>query len=232
MCAAAERGESLSAGYDHDHWAVVASKSADLGRSPKLRVLLVGSRVVTQESAAGARMHDADLIILEGPQVLYRHRLDSRRPANDDCTDGASLEVRDVTRDGVPEVLFRCGRVGVSDYVARLHIVHYDSRERSFHDVARPEFRDGGLGHTLWYRIGKSDVVVTADAEWRLDESHYQPHYFTYTIYCWAKQSDEFAPVHTVHSDQQVDVEHWRVDLRKHLDELLTTARSSSACRE
>ena len=63
------------------------------------------------------------------------------------------MQVRDVTGDGVPEVLFWSGYVGVINTIDEQHVIRYDESERRFRDVRRQSFWRGN-----WDDIGWVDV--------------------------------------------------------------------------
>src|SRR3954465_5806562 len=99
--------------FDQTRWELVKRISG------RFEVLLLKSHEATGSSGLGDPMYDVDVLVRQGGAVVYEYRTpphgpDSAEPGYfvDDV-----LEVRDVTGDGVPEVVFHTGFQGVSDSV-------------------------------------------------------------------------------------------------------------------
>jgi hypothetical protein len=175
--------------YDPAQWALVKRVSgrfgSDVGRAD---ALLLCSKEVTGETGIGDGAHDVNLVMARGQEVLYRFKSAPPRFAEDTemryCT-GSHLQVRDVTGDGVPEVEFEAGFQAASSDAANHHVIHYNARRRAFEDVSHPDFVSGSLTKFEWIDLEGTPVAVRATAICADDESHYSPHFYAYTAYCW-----------------------------------------------
>jgi len=158
----------------------------------QFEVLLLKSRAATGSSGLGDPMYDVDVLVRDDSSTLYEyttppHGQDSVAPVyfvDDD------LELRDVTGDGVPEVLFHSGFAGASDSVAEEHVLHYDPAGRRMVDVRDPAFSNSGTHGFRWLTVGKQVFGVVAVRNWPArvaeeDRCHYCLSPFRYVIYEW-----------------------------------------------
>jgi hypothetical protein len=100
------------------------------------------------------------------------------------------LEIRDVTNDGVPEVLFHSGFEGASDATTLEHILFYDKLGASFVDVAPASFYNSGTHGLRWLNLAGRTFIVIADRNWPAttpldDQCHYCPSPFKYDASLW-----------------------------------------------
>ncbi len=228
-------GPDRRAPYDDLEWHVLASASGNVGHGSRSQVLLLASREVTDLSGFDQPRHDANLVIIDGKNVVYRLRDDPPRPAGDvhhdvhPCTEPSDLELRDVTGDGAAEVMFRCGTLGVSDGNRSLHIVHYDRDSHAFRDVAHEEFMNSGLSSFEWRSVDGISIAITGHGEWQEDEGHYGPHFYEYAAYCWNAAQRDFVRVYSARSETRLDEDAWHGDLAKRMPAVDVAAREN--CR-
>ncbi len=215
-------------GYGTLQWRVVASAIGNVVPGAKgADVALLASRDVTNLSGFDVPQYDANLVIFDGERVLYRLRADPPRPSSGahDCSEPNGLALRDVTGDGVPEVMFRCGQSGVSDFSRQLHVLHYDARRSRFEDVAPEDFVDTGLGAVQWRAVNGIPMALTGHAQWGDGEGHFGAHYYDYTAYCWDARAGAFTAAYHAKSDVKLDVVEWRHDLERRLPAIRAVAR-------
>ena len=186
--------------YDRSQWKVVKHRAVGLGRSlPRARVLLLQSRWFTGASSLGDPLRDVNLVIAVGDRALYRFRAEAPRFKEESDLRFAlsdSLVARDVTGDGVPEIIFRTGFQAVSNWVEQHHVIHYDPRRREFRDVAREDFESGYLESLTWLRVGEAEVALLAYARWAHGECHTCEHFYKYRAYCWSEERGAFRRVY------------------------------------
>jgi hypothetical protein len=160
-------------------------------------------------------LHQVDLLIWQGGRVAWRFSdgvtmtRDSIEPLFQ--TDDA-LEVRDVTGDGAPEVLFHSGFTGVSDFVRETHIAHQSRQEGWWSDVRRRELVQSALGELEWRQIdGRSVVLVarpllaaTPDA---VGFCHICPRYYEFLAFVWDARRDSLVLAATALSRDPIEPE-------------------------
>lgn len=109
------------------------------------------------------------------------------------------LEARDVTNDGVPEIIFHSGYVGASDAVSLNRILYYDPIARGYRDITDKNFSNSGLGAMEWVRAEGVMVAIVAAAIPERDAQdgscHYCPHRYAFSVYRWKIGADHFVKV-------------------------------------
>jgi hypothetical protein len=180
--------------FDQTRWELVKRTTG------RFEVLLLKSRTATGSSGLGDRMYDVDVLVRRGRDVVYEYRTpshgrDSTEPGYyiDDF-----LELRDVTGDGIPEVLFHSGFQGASDSVAHEHVLRYDPAHRAMTDIADKQFSNSGTHGFRWLTVGNQVFGVVAVRNWpptvpEEDRCHYCLSPFRYSIYEWNPAQTAFA---------------------------------------
>jgi hypothetical protein len=187
--------------YDRSAWEVVGTRAVGFGPSlPRAQVTLLQSRWVTGSSGVGSPLRDVNVVIAAGNHALYSFRTDAPRFDREadlrfSLHDGVDL--RDVTGDGVSEIIFGAGHVGASGYAGRYHIIHYDAARRAFRDVASEDLEMGLLTSLRWLAIGDAQVALVADARvaWR-NECHLCAHFYKYRASCWSEERGGFRRIY------------------------------------
>jgi len=146
-------------------------------------------------------MNDVQLLILQGGKVIYDYVKAGVTPPEKYGTRSYMddyLEIRDVTHDGVPEVLFHSGAEGASDWITTEHILVYETTKASFTDVASEPFYNSGTHGLRWFALHGRAMVVIADRNWDAttipleDRCHYCPSPFQYDVYQWSRRKSSF----------------------------------------
>jgi hypothetical protein len=170
--------------YNQQQWKEVKTITAtfDAGYGPA-QILLLESAESTGTDGLGEPTHNVDLLILRRGVVVYDYKA---KAFVDDA-----LEVRDVTNDGIPEVLFHTGSQGASDAITTEHVVRFVKSSNSFADVAPDTFYQS-LNHGFaWQHEGKQTVALVAT---RVEEKcHYCESAYRYDIYRWNSSTSSFA---------------------------------------
>jgi hypothetical protein len=152
-------GESTSRLYEADEWELLDVLPANMGRRLRgIRVLALRSRPDPTKEEYDQR-YRLDVLVVQGNDVLYRFSRDKLNPpagvgeaeallVERGFLD-ARMELKDVTNDGVPEVLFISGVYTGLNEVTLYHVIHcngatrrcWDARHSGFITCRRQEFR-------------------------------------------------------------------------------------------
>jgi hypothetical protein len=108
--------------FDPAQWAVRKALSINLGgQLTDARAVLLRS-VNPKGESLGAPLFAVDMLIVSGGKAAYQfHQAGAPFEFFMDDT----LEAKDVTDDGIPEVLFHSGSVGASDYNTYEHVIYH-----------------------------------------------------------------------------------------------------------
>jgi len=195
---AARPGSTIQ--YDGRGWRVVKRLRATFEKdAAPSSVVLLQSLVPTGRDGLGDPLNDVKLVVLGGETVLYDYVKDRAKPGDIDIGFYMDdfLEVRDVTRDGIPEILYHSGYRGASDSTTIEHILRYDKSRVSFTDVALPSFDNSGTHGLRWLESKGRNFVVIADRKWSdatplEDRCHYCSSPFEYDVCEWSKKEGSF----------------------------------------
>jgi hypothetical protein len=140
--------------YRNSQWKVIKQMSStfEVGFGPA-NIVLMCSSGPTGADGLGQPMNDVELLILQRGAVVYDY---AKERVEGPGFNGARffmddyLEIQDLTRDGVPQVLFHSGYRGVSDSETFEHILFYSKSNASFADVAPESFYNSGTHGLLW----------------------------------------------------------------------------------
>ena len=180
--------------YDHSRWKLMKRMSGSFDPLPEpAEVLLLKSLKPTGTGGEISQpMNDVELLIGYGKVILYDYAKEGVKP-NDNGTRFYAddyLEIRSVTNDGFPEVLFHSGSKGASDSITIEHILFYDKLGASFFDIALSSFYNSGTHGFRWLNLAGRTFAVIADRNWPPavaleDRCHYCPSPFEYGVYRW-----------------------------------------------
>jgi len=184
--------------YDRSAWEVVRTRAVGFGPSlPRAQVILLQSRWVT--GGVDSPLRDVNVVIAAGNHALYSFRTDAPRfdrQADLRFSVDDGVDVKDVTGDGVPEIIFGAGAVGTSGYAERYHIIHYDRARRAFRDVASEDLERGLLTSLRWLAIGDAHVALLAEARVAGNECHLCAHFYKYRASCWSEERGGFRRIY------------------------------------
>jgi hypothetical protein len=204
----AQRGAALGADqartgpsqYDQNRWRLIKQAAVSfVVDSVPSQVLLLKSRKPTGSGGLGQPMNDVELLILRPGGILYEHKAQFFMDEY--------VEIRDVTGDGNPEVLFHSGSEGASDSSTLEHILHYDKRTDSVTDVASPEFYKSGTHGLRWLTLEGQAFLVIANRNWTTttpleDRCHYCPSPFKHEIFRWNNEKRTFTVYHRLEGEK------------------------------
>ncbi len=210
--------------YDTTKWTLVKRAEANLGMAGPMQVLLLKSSAPTDEGGAGQPLSDIQFLIVRNGQVRYDYIKDGRKTTTpdqdatkfyvgDDLRDlyglgNGNLNIRDVTSDGIPEIIFHSGHEAASDFVTLEHILKYNGATNSFTDIADSQFFQTGTHEFRWLTLGKREIaVISRRGKWSSskmieDHCHYCDSQFIYDAYEWNQPKESFKKVQTIASKQ------------------------------
>ncbi len=220
----------LHTDFDPDQWETVKTQTANFGPTLPAAIvqLLVSKEPITHDPNPGgsdSKYRMVNVVVRAGEHIIYQYcwlplAYHAGRAAEDFFHD-ANLELRDVTNDGIPEILFHSGI-----WSADLHVLHYDpgpTAVEPFRDVALPAWE---LGFT-WFDVAGRTVAIVSTAEMKDPNCWTCPRGHHYEVYEWTSPQQAFTLRHTVPSPGQlqnvgtdpfaVDAGYLRADLtRRH----------------
>jgi len=185
--------------FDQGRWKSVKEVKAALPCcGATATILLLVSQKTTGYGGAGQPMRDVDLIILVGGKTAYRFT-----NANPPEKNGSryflddSLDIRDVTGDGVPEVLFHSGTQGASGFHEIEHILRYDQSRETYLDITTEPLHNASRHAVRWLTARKQEFAIVADENFKpstplTGRCHYCPSPFRYDVYVWSNQRNTF----------------------------------------
>jgi len=185
----------LTIRYDHSRWKLIKRISAKFDPLPvPPAVLLLESLKPTGRGGLGQAQNDVELLIGYGGDIhFFDYIKNGVKPPDYNGTRFYTddyLEIRDVTNDGVPEVLFHSGFEGASDATTLEHVLFYDKLGGSLVDVAPETFYNSGTHGLRWLNLAGQTFAVVADRNWPAAtapdaQCHYCPSPFKYDVYLW-----------------------------------------------
>ncbi len=182
-----------------NRWELIKQKKAtsDAHAGP-FTVMLLRSSEPTDTGGAEQALHDVQLLVLQGDKVIYdfvKEGVTTSEERKSRFYMDDYLEIRDVTRDGIPEILFHSGSQGASDYGSVEHILAYQKAKGSFADITAAQFYDSSTHGLRWLN---SVFLVIADRNWNAtttpfeEQCHYCDSPFQYDVYQWSRRKMSF----------------------------------------
>ena len=232
-CAAVQPHEPVfsSSPYNAADWAVVKSRSATfLQPLGDVAVVLLKTKRPTQTRTTEVPTHGVNLFVLkENGDLVYKFA--SLFPLYDD-TGGNSyvdnvLDLRDVTGDGTPEIIFHSCSWGVSDFTEFVHVLQYHPGEKGqFRDISVDAFAEMRWQRLRWITFEGSTLALIADPIESTEPGmgcRACPKFHQYLVYRWNNAEERFVRVTTIpHTDElhQEDADYIAQDLPHILEAL------------
>lgn len=184
--------------YDGRKWTLVKQVKLTLepGATPS-DVVLLKSLEPTDTGGVGQPLHDVDLLVLRKSTVVYDSMKQGVGPPDTRFYMDDNLEIRNVTNDTAPDVLFHSGYEGASDSAVFERVIRYDNSRDSFTDISPASFYNSGTHGLRWFSLKGQTVAVIADRNWspRIpleDRCHYCPSPFQYEAFRWSSEKGSF----------------------------------------
>lgn len=205
--------------FDPGQWTVRKTIPINLGgRVTNATAILLSSVNPKGESGVGAPLFAVDMLIVSGDKVLYQFHQPGA--ATEFFMDDA-LEARDVTDDGIPEVLFHSGFVGASDFSKHEHVIYRVPGEESVtdaapfpssdwvDDVAPVQFMHTRRQTFRWLDLRGVTFAVVANPliPAGVTDPHFChgcPHFYQYLVFKWEKSKGTFVLSRSIQSQRDV----------------------------
>jgi len=191
--------------FNDIEWETVEHKKVSLGDDiPELDVNVLKSTTPTGLSGVGDAQYSVDVVVnvKQTDEVLYRFTEDNRdakKLGNSEYVGGndvyfrnidSQIELKDVTNDGIPEILFYAGNDAASSWSNRLHILKYEKAEGTIEDITVQAFWSGGTHDMEWFEHRGKTYALKAEPVWpsSIHDSgscHYCGKYYLYKTYYW-----------------------------------------------
>lgn len=190
--------------YDRNKWNLVKQAEADFDSDSNAeKILLLKSVHATGESGVGEPLNDIQLFVIKNDRIIFDYNKEGVKPSEIQGVNPTQffmdddLDVRDVTGDKVPEIIFHSGFSEASDYTTLEHILQFNESKNSFTDSTRKEFFDSGTHGLRWLVSGARALVVIATRNWDLSvpieqRCHYCQSPFQYSAYQWSDNQRSF----------------------------------------
>jgi hypothetical protein len=202
---ATEPARQIAVPYDEARWELRKGAEAELGgRIGRVRIVLLRSRKPEGETGMGDPAYAVGVVVANSSKVVYAFE-----PANreNDMFVEDLLELRDVTGDGTPEVIFSSGQDGVSDFVHKLHVLYASPREDTLWDVAPAQFERSWRQTFCWASAKGRAIALVAQPLFPagVEDPHFChgcPHFYQYLAFGWRADRGAFVLLKVLQSDR------------------------------
>jgi hypothetical protein len=206
--------------FDPREWVVRKTIAVDLGgHLTNATAILLSSVIPKGESGVGAPLFAVDMLIVSGRTVLYQFY---RPGAAIEFLMDDALEARDVTNDGIPEVLFHSGFVGASDFSKYEHVIYRVPGEEPVpdsepfpssdwvNDVAPVQFIHTRRQTLRWLDLRGVTLAVVANPliPAGVTDPHFChgcPHFYQYLVFRWEKTKGTFVLSRSIQSQRDFE---------------------------
>ncbi len=198
--------------FDSREWIVRNTLALDLGSPFKdsSAILLTSTRPRGQ-SGAGEPLDAVDVLIVDPDhRELYRY---SKSRAADDVAKfrvDDVLESKDVTGDGIPELLFHTGSQGASDWWTKEHVIYRVPGSSDFRDIAPREFGQSWRQAFRWISFRGAALALVARPIEPEDSNdphmcHSCPKFYQYLVFKWERGRKSFVLLRSIQSTKDFD---------------------------
>lgn len=185
------------------NWKLIKSIPIPLTPDASYTAELFESTEPQGESGVDSPMYGVRLVIKSGDNTVYT---DSRP----DFYMDDYLEAKDVTNDGIPEVLYHSGFLGASNSYTHENIIRYDPASRSFIPVAPNNFGTSNRVTDRWVTVAGLVFKVVADplSPYDANDPHSCegcPKFYEYYAYKWDPDVLAFVQITTATSTKDFE---------------------------
>jgi hypothetical protein len=197
--------------FDPGQWTVVKSATANFGKSLSgAHVVLLKSVAATGSDGVDRPLYSVNVLVARNARILYAFAalevppLDRRRTDRVFYMDDV-LDLRDVTGDRVPEIIFHSGWRAASDWETVIHVVEFTNRSTTpFRDIRLDSFAESLWWKFRWLTVkGRTFAVVAEPVEPTAGKEagcHTCPNLHKYLVYDWQRQQGRFVLRKTIPS--------------------------------
>jgi hypothetical protein len=205
--------------FDVHQWTAVQSTFVSFGTQHRgTRVQVLKSITPTGTDGTGRLLYSVNLIVAEKGLLLYSFaplavpQFDAQRTdpvyyMDDIGVDaGCPLELRDVTGDQVPEIIFHAGYMGASDHATEIHVLQYTDGPTDrirFRDIRADRFVDSWWTGVRFLNLdGRAFAVIAEPVDPPVAPgdfvSYGQPKFHKYLVYGWSRKTERFELLQTI----------------------------------
>jgi hypothetical protein len=210
--------DPLAPVFDVQQWTIVQAAFSRFGKDgPDARVQLLKSIAPAGNDGVGRPLYAVNLIVTQNGRLLYSFApltmppLDQRQTVPGFYMDdrgieaGCPLELRDVTGDQVPEIIFHSGSAGASDSQTDIHVLQYThDAQMEFRDVRADHFFESWWWKFRWLDLNGRTVAIVAEPVERSEDPeltcHACPKFHKYRVYRWHQAKSSFVLSETIPS--------------------------------
>ena len=207
---------------DAHQWTVVRAANVQFGKDhPDVWVQLLKSLTPTGQDGVGRPLYSVNLVVAEAGRLLYSFApravppLDTRRMDPVFYMDdrgveaGCPLELRDVTGDKVPEIIFHSGWAPADNSDTDTHILQYTRNGPTrFRDIRVNDFTESNWTSFRWLDLDGHTVAIVAEpAEPSTVPgagSQSSPRFHEYRVYRWDQMKGSFVLSKTIPSTRKL----------------------------
>ncbi len=203
--------------YDPKQWRVMRSTTASFGTGlDDVDVQLLRTIEQRIHGGTGSPLYSVvNLIVFTAGHLIYQFvPLNLSAPFEEPhpligYTDDV-LELRDVTGDHIPEIIFHAGDRSASGFMSDVHVLQYRPATHQFVDIRGPGFSESDWDHFRWFEFhGRSLAIVADPIEPRLDltwkgsPSNPSAKFHQYVVFGWNPKHQAFRVILTIPSTHQ-----------------------------
>jgi len=195
--------------FDNCEWTVRKTIPIDFGdQFKKSTATLLSSVSPKGESGTGNPLYAVELLIVnDAHHVIYRFSEDLHEP---DFFADETLQAKDVTGDGIPELLFHSGVVGASDWLTHEHVIYRRPGSSFAQDIALPEFVHSWRHTFRWISFRGTTLALVADP--LNPQNPDDPHachscnkFYQYLVFKWERDRETFVLLRSIQSEKEFD---------------------------
>ncbi len=190
--------------FDESCWGIVSSRKIQIASSTPKKILFLESVYPTMEDGFGGPQYAVNLLVVEGKRILYQSfptvpRWNSTEGKAVHYMRGDGVDIRDVTGDRIPEILFSTVDPGVSESAIDVHVVRLNPQTARFSEAFTFHISNWWTRLRWMVRAGHVYAVVADAVDPPGDDPnapgacHSCPKPVTITVYEWDNGSNAFA---------------------------------------
>ncbi len=204
--AAADSGTNL---YDASQWTLVKSATGNFGQAlPNAKVELLKSVEQGGHDGAGEPLDRMNVIVSQENRIIYEF-MPLAIPSEHDGRHEPSyymdnlLELRDVTGDHVPEIIFHAGDRSASDFISEVHVLQYRQVVGRFVDIRGPGFSESKWDRFQWLDFHGRALAIVADPI-DPEAADVGGKFHQYVVFGWNPKHQAFRVLFTIPSTHRV----------------------------
>jgi len=205
---AADSGTTL---YEARRWIVMKSAAANFGQAlPNAKVELLKTVEQASPEGSGEPLYRVNVVVSQENRTIYEFT-SLVFPSGQDGRHEPSyfmddvLQLRDVTGDHIPEIIFHAGDRSASDFISDVHVLQYRPAVGKFVDIRGPGFSESKWDRFQWLDFHGRALAIVADPI-EPDAAHVSGKLHQYVVFGWNPKHQAFRVLFTIPSTHRVHV--------------------------